>query len=136
MVPFAWAQAPSPDELMKPGPLGEAVQGKPDAPITLIEYASMTCSHCANFDTQVYPTLRSKYIDPGKVRYILREFPLDRLAAAGFMLARCAGDDKYFAMVDVLFKMQGQWAFVQDPLPALLAIASRLDFPRRASTNA
>jgi protein-disulfide isomerase len=132
LVPFAWAQAPSPDELMKPGPLGEAVQGKPDAPITLIEYASMTCSHCANFDTQVYPTLRSKYIDPGKVRYILREFPLDRLAAAGFMLARCAGDDKYFAMVDVLFKMQGQWAFVQDPLPALLAIAKQAGFSEKS----
>jgi protein-disulfide isomerase len=132
LVPFAWAQAPSPDELIKPGPLGEAVQGKPDAPITLIEYASMTCSHCANFDTQVYPTLRSKYIDPGKVRYILREFPLDRLAAAGFMLARCAGDDKYFAMVDVLFKMQGQWAFVQDPLPALLAIAKQAGFSEKS----
>lgn len=113
---------------MKPGPLPEQSQGKADAPVTLIEYASMTCSHCANFDTKVYPTLKSKYIDTGKVRYIMREFPLDPLAAAGFMLARCSGDDKYFAMVDVLFKMQSQWAFTNDPLQGLLAIAKQAGF--------
>jgi protein-disulfide isomerase len=116
------------EELMKPGPLPEQSQGKADAPVTLIEYASMTCSHCANFDTKVYPTLKSKYIDTGKVRYIMREFPLDPLAAAGFMLARCSGDDKYFAMVDVLFKMQSQWAFTNDPLQGLLAIAKQAGF--------
>ena len=77
MIPAASAQAPAPEEMIKPGPMTEAVQGKADAPITLIEYASMTCSHCANFDTQVYPTLKAKYIDTGKVRYIMREFPLD-----------------------------------------------------------
>lgn len=122
---FARAQTVSAAELMKPGPLPEQSQGNADAPVTLIEYASMTCSHCANFDTKVYPTLKSKYIDTGKVRYIMREFPLDPLAAAGFMLARCAGDDKYFAMIDVLFKMQAQWAFTNDPLQGLLAIAKQ-----------
>jgi protein-disulfide isomerase len=131
LVAAAWAQAPAPEEMMKPGPMTEAVQGKADAPITLIEYASMTCSHCANFDTQVYPTLKAKYIDTGKVRYIMREFPLDPLAAAGFMLARCAGDDKYFAMIDVLFKMQAQWAFVKEPMPALLAIAKQAGFSEK-----
>ncbi len=124
----ALAQAPSPEELMKPGPLAEESQGQADAPVTMIEYASMTCSHCANFDSQVYPALKSKYIDTGKVRYIMREFPLDPLAKAGFMLARCAGDDKYFAMIDVLFKMQAQWAFVKDPVPALLSIAKQAGF--------
>jgi len=132
LLPAAWAQAPAPEEMMKPGPMKEQVQGKADAPITLIEYASMTCSHCANFDTQVYPTLKAKYIDTGKVRYIMREFPLDPLAAAGFMLARCAGDDKYFAMIDVLFKMQGQWAFVKEPMPALLAIAKQAGFSEKS----
>lgn len=124
----AETQPVSTEELMKPGPLPEQSQGKADAPVTLIEYASMTCSHCANFDTKVYPTLKSKYIDTGKVRYIMREFPLDPLAAAGFMLARCSGDDKYFAMVDVLFKMQAQWAFTNDPLQGLLAIAKQAGF--------
>lgn len=128
VVGRAHAQAPSPEELMKPGPLPEESQGKADAPVTLIEYASMTCSHCANFDTQVYPTLKAKYIDPGKVRYIMREFPLDPLAAAGFMLARCAGEDKYFAMIDVLFRMQAQWAFTKNPIEGLLAIARQAGF--------
>ena len=127
----ALAQAPSAEELMNPGPLADAFQGKADAPVTMIEYASMTCSHCARFDTQVYPTLKSKYIDTGKVRYIMREFPLDPLAAAGFMLARCAGDDKYFPMIDVLFKMQAQWAFVKEPIPALLDIAKQAGFTEK-----
>jgi protein-disulfide isomerase len=127
----ALAQAPAAEELMNPGPLPERSQGKADAPVTMIEYASMTCSHCARFDTQVYPTLKSKYIDTGKVRYIMREFPLDPLAAAGFMLARCAGDDKYFPMIDVLFKMQSQWAFVKEPIPALLDIAKQAGFTEK-----
>jgi protein-disulfide isomerase len=123
---------PPPEELMKAGPLGEQAQGKDDAPITMLEYASMTCSHCARFATTVYPTLKSKYIDTGKVRYILREFPLDPLAAAGSMLARCAGNDKYFAVVEVLFETQPKWVFVKEPLPALLAIARQLGFTEQS----
>jgi protein-disulfide isomerase len=131
----AFAQTPaSPplEELMKAGPLGEESQGKADAPITMIEYASMTCTHCARFATTVYPALKTKYIDTGKVRYILREFPLDPLAAAGSMLARCAGDDKYFAVVEALFQTQPKWAFVKEPLPALLAIARQLGFSEQS----
>ena len=88
----ALAQAPSAADLAKPGPLGDVVMGKADAPVTIIEYASMTCGHCATFHNTTYPELKKKYIDTGKVKYILREFPLDPLAAAGFMLARCAGE--------------------------------------------
>jgi len=131
MLAPAFAQAPSNEELMQAGPLGEKMLGKADAPVTLIEYASMTCSHCANFDTKVFPTLKSKYIDAGKVRYLLREFPLDPLAAAGFMLARCA-DDKYYDVVDALFQTQQKWAFVRDPLPQLLAIAKQLGFTQQS----
>jgi len=127
----AFAQAPSSEELMQAGPLGEQVLGKADAPVTLIEYASMTCSHCANFAVKVYPTLKSRYIDAGKVRYILREFPLDPLAAAGFMLARCAGD-KYYDVIDALFQSQQKWAFVRDPLPQLLAVAKQLGFSQQS----
>jgi len=126
----AFAEAPK-EDLMAPGPLGEQAQGKSDAPITLIEYASMTCSHCANFAMKVYPELKSRYIDTGKVRYILREFPLDPVAAAGFMLARCVGDDKYFAMIDVLFKLQTKWAFVPNPKVGLLGIARQAGLPEK-----
>ena len=127
----AFAQAPSNEELMQPGPLGEKSLGSADAPITMIEYASMTCSHCANFDVKVFPTLKTKYIDPGKLRYMLREFPLDPLAAAGFMLARCSGD-KYYDVVDVLFQTQQKWAFTREPLPQLLAIAKQLGFTQQS----
>ena len=127
----AFAQAPSNEELMQPGPLGEQALGSAEAPVTLVEYASMTCSHCANFAVKVYPTLKSKYVDTGKVRYILREFPLDPLAAAGFMLARCAGD-KYYDVIDALFQTQQKWAFARDPLPQLLAVAKQLGFTEQS----
>jgi protein-disulfide isomerase len=79
--------------------------------VTIVEYASMTCPHCAAFEQNVLPMLKSKYIDAGKVRFVFREFPLDIKAAAASMLARCiAGDDaaKYFGTVDLLFKQQDQ----------------------------
>ena len=79
-----------------PGPLGDIAQGPADAKVTIIEYASLTCPHCATFHRDTYPALKSRYIDTGKVRYILREFPLDPLATAGFMLARCDGEQKYY----------------------------------------
>ena len=90
----------------------------------------MTCPHCAHFDEVTFPELKKRYIDTGKVRYILREFPLDTLAAAAFMLARCAGKDdpaKYFALVDTLFRQQQHWA-VQKPIPPLMAIAKQAGF--------
>jgi protein-disulfide isomerase len=117
------AQAPSAAELNEPGPLGDQVQGKADAPVTIIEYASMTCSHCATFHVQTYPQLKQKYIETGKVKYILREFPLDELAAGAFMVARCAGDGKYYDAIEAMFKGQQSWAFVRNPIPPLFAIA-------------
>lgn len=101
---------PSVAELMKPGPLPEMVMGSADAPNTIIEYASMTCPHCALFQKEVLPQIKSKYIDTGKAKYILREFPLDGLALAAFMVARCSGDDRYYPMVDALFETQPTWA--------------------------
>jgi protein-disulfide isomerase len=97
-------------ELMKPGPLEDIVIGSADAPNTIVEYASMTCGHCANFHTKVFPELKAKYIDTGKARFILREFPLDGLATAAFMVARCSGNDRYYPMVDGLFETQKTWA--------------------------
>ena len=117
-------------ELMAPGPLGEQSLGKDDAPVTIIEYASMTCPHCAHFHETVYPELKKRYIDTGKVRFIFREFPLDPLAAAGFMLARCGGKDKYFPMIETLFAQQKDWV-VQKPLEPLLAIAKQAGFTQQ-----
>jgi protein-disulfide isomerase len=107
------------DQLMAGEALPDIVQGANDAPVTIIEYASMTCTHCAAFHATTYQELKRKYIDTGKVRFILREFPLDQRAAAAFMLARCAGDDKRTAMVDFLFAQQKTWAFAEKPVEAL-----------------
>jgi protein-disulfide isomerase len=107
------------DQLMAENALPDIALGKDDAPVTIVEYASMTCSHCAAFYATTFPDLKSKYIDTGKVRFILREFPLDPLATAGFMLARCAGPDKRNAMVDLLFAQQKNWAFTEKPIEAL-----------------
>ena len=106
------------DELMAPGDLPDIVQGAADAPVTIVEYASMTCSHCAAFHHEVYPVLKKNYIDTGKTKFILREFPLDPLAAAAFMLARELGD-KRDAAVDLLFSQQKNWAFIDKPLDGL-----------------
>jgi protein-disulfide isomerase len=81
----------------------------------------MTCPHCAHFSATTFPELKKRYIDTGKVRFIFREFPLDRLALAGFVLARCAGPDKYFPIIETLFAQQRDWV-VQKPLQPLLAI--------------
>jgi protein-disulfide isomerase len=110
--------------LDQPGPLGDMAVGDEKAPITIIEYASMTCPHCAAFHANTYPELKKRYIDTGKVRFIFREFPLDQLALAAFLLARCAGPDKYFPMIETLFQQQQKWV-VQKPLAPLMAIAKQ-----------
>src|SRR6202167_6550859 len=99
----ALADEPTAEELAQAGPAGDVVLGSEKAPVTVIEYASMTCPHCAHFSETTFPELQKRYIDTGKVRYTLRAFPLDALAAAGFMIARCAGQDKYMPMGADLF---------------------------------
>ena len=118
------------EELMKPGPLAEMQIGRPDAPITVVEYASMTCSHCANFHNKVYPELKTKYIDTGKVRLIMREFPLDDRATGAAMLARCTGEGRSFALMSALFARQDEWAFVakESFVPELSKFARQAGF--------
>ncbi len=113
----AFAQGPS--GLLEPGPLPEKIFGAADAPVTVIEYASLTCHHCMNFHTRTWPDFKAKYVGTGKVRFIIREFPLDPLAMAGFMLARCAGEDKWYAVVDMFYKTQEGWAHSDKPLDGL-----------------
>ena len=110
----ASAQAAKPDvdveELMKTGELPDNVVGKSDAPITIIEYSSMTCPHCADFHKNVLPALKTKYIETGKVKYIVREFPLDNVAATAAMLSRCVEPAKFIDFVDLLYSRQDDWA--------------------------
>ena len=109
-------------EVLKPGPLPEMALGEANAPITVVEYMSMTCPHCAHFHNTTFEPIKQKYIDTGKVRFIVREFPFDPVATAAFMLARCnptkpaelAEPAAYFAMVSMLFKQQRAWAAPAD----------------------
>jgi protein-disulfide isomerase len=108
----AMAQDVDVAELAKPVPLGDIVLGSANAPVTMIEYASLSCGHCAAFHTGIYPTLKAEYIDTGKLRFIFREYPLDLQAAAASMVARCIGKDdpqKYHDAAGRLFATQDQW---------------------------
>ena len=117
--------------LMKPGELKELTLGNKEAKVTIIEYASMTCGHCAHFHKTVFPDLKKKYIDSGKVYFIMREFPLDNLAAAASMLARCSGKGKTFPLISVLFAKQKDWAFVKgSPIPPMFEIAKQAGFTK------
>ena len=118
-------------ELATASPLGDMALGAANAPVTIIEYASMTCPHCANFHKTTYPELKKKYIDTGKVRFIFREFPLDQLAAAAFMLARCGGKERYFPLIETLFEQQNDWV-VQRPLAPLQAISKQAGISEQA----
>jgi len=127
----AWAETFSVLELEAKGPLDDIPMGSATAPVTIIEYASMTCPHCAAFAVNTFPKLKEKYIDTGKVRFIMREYPLDGLAAAAFLLARCAGPEKYYPLIETLFAQQQKWA-VKDPIPPLLAIAKQAGFTQQS----
>ena len=109
---IADAIAQSGPDVAKPVSLPDMALGPANAPVTITEFASMTCPHCAAFNETVFPKIKSEYIDTGKIRYVFREFPLDIKAAAGSMLARCIAKDdagKYFAVIDMLFKQQNDW---------------------------
>jgi protein-disulfide isomerase len=110
LISGAFAQTAA--DVAKPQSLPDMALGPADAKVTITEYASMTCPHCAAFNEQVFPKIKAEFIDTGKVRYVFREFPLDIKAAAGSMLSRCIanGDgNKYFAVTDLLFKSQSDW---------------------------
>ncbi len=111
------AELPAPAELMS-----EMVLGDENAPITIIAYESMTCSHCASFHANTLPQLKKEYIDTGKAKLIFRDFPLDQLSLRAHMLARCAGKKHYFGMVEVIFRTQNDWARSSDPAQALAGI--------------
>jgi protein-disulfide isomerase len=117
----------------KPGSLPDIALGSAKAPVTIIEYSSITCPHCADFEENVFPMLRSKYIDTGKVRFVSREFPIDLKAAAASMLARCIGNgdtDKYFDALTMLFKQQNP--LVQQTLLTLNMVGKHFGMDEKA----
>jgi protein-disulfide isomerase len=131
MGPARADEGPSPADLAEAGPHGDFALGADKAPVTVIEYASMTCPHCAHFSETTFPELQKRYIDTGKVRFVLRTFPLDALAAAGFMLAICGGKDKYMPIVETLFAKQSDW-IVKEPVPPLKSIAKQFGFTEQS----
>jgi Protein-disulfide isomerase len=123
-------------EVLKPGPLPEMAIGEENAPVTIVEYMSMTCPHCATFHNNTFDEIKTKYVDTGKVRFIIREFPFDPRAAAAFMLARCTPSRpeepstpaQYFPMVSMLMKQQETWAAAEDGRAALLQMSKLAGF--------
>lgn len=114
--------------LNAPPEYGEMAMGPDTAKVTVIEYASATCPHCAAFHKETFPALKKEYIDTGKIRFVFREFPLNDAALAGFMLARCAPKEKYFPIMDVIYTTLAEWT--KDPLAGLGGIAQQAGFTK------
>jgi len=129
----ARAQNVSVDKLMAPGELPDVTLGSKDATVTIVEYASMSCPHCAAFHKTVLPKLKEKYIDTGKALLVMREFPLNEVAVAVSMITRCAGDnDKTAALIDVYFEHQDKWLVRGDIVPKLLDLAKQAGFTKES----
>ena len=103
--------------------VAEKVMGRDDAPVTMIEYSSLACPHCAAFHRDVLPKIKETYIGPGKVRLVYRDFPLGGLALVAAMVARCGGRQKYFGFIEVLYRSQAQWSRSDDPRRELARVA-------------
>ncbi|CDP51637.1 thioredoxin domain-containing protein [Paradevosia shaoguanensis] len=115
-------------KLLAPNGLPDKVLGPADAKVTVIEYASPTCPHCAVFSNDTLPEFMKQYVDTGKVRYILRPFVRNVLDAVVFLLAEAAGEDQYHNVVSTYFKTQDTWATSDKPRDAILVIAKQLGF--------
>ena len=124
------APAGNAKNILAPGPLSEIASGPADAKVTIVEYASMSCPHCAMFHTTVYPELKKKYVDTGKVRFIFREFPLNHIAFAASMLTRCVSDEKTKPLIEELFKRQNEWLVSGDALDRLFDVVKQAGFTK------
>ena len=124
--------APVMAELMKPGPLGEKVLGNASAPDIIIEYASLTCPICQAFHLTTYPRVKKELIDTGKVRYIIREYPIGRSAGAAAIIARCAPEKDYFVLYDKFLRQQNKWISQKVRPDAIYKIAAQTGMTRQA----
>jgi protein-disulfide isomerase len=130
---FAQASVNMADVLAAPNQLTpDLVYGPADARVTIVEYASTTCSHCARFHTDIFPEFKKKYVDTGRVRFIFRNFVLNPLDAAASMLSYCGPAERRGAFVDFLFQQQEKWAFTQTPLDSLLTMARQAGFTQES----
>jgi protein-disulfide isomerase len=120
------------DELLNPGPVPDLPLGQADAPVTVVEYASLTCSHCGEFHKDTFPEVKKRYIDTGKIRFIFRDFPLDQFATAGAMLGRCAGDEKYHAVSAAFFDQQDALRAAPEPFAWLQSFAKQVGFTQES----
>jgi protein-disulfide isomerase len=117
-------------ELLQPGPLGDRSLGNPNAPVTVIEYVSLTCPHCASFHRDVFPRVKREYIDTGKIRFIVREFPIGRSAGNAAIANRCAPEDKYFQLLGALLARQSEWVSQEVRLDAIYGVAKSVGMSR------
>ena len=124
---LAWAEEVDVAAALRP-----RVEGDPNAKLTMIEYSSLTCPHCAQFHTTVMPAIKKEFVDSGKVRFVYRDFPLDGTALGAAMIARCAGRDSFFGFIDTFYAAQAQWAAASDPMVALANLARLGGMPKKA----
>ena len=117
-------------DIMQPGPLPEMALGRPEAPVTIIKYASLTCPHCRSFHAKVFPELKRTYIDTGKVRFILREFPIGKQSGSATIALRCAKPEKYFDLYGKFLSQQASWVSQEVRLDPIYAIAKQVGMTR------
>lgn len=123
-------QNPTVADIMAPSPLPEMSWGRPDAPVTIVQYASLTCPHCRNFHEKTYPELKRRLIDTGKVRYILREFPIGKTSGNATIALRCAPPDKYLELYGKFMEQQSSWVSQEVRLDAIYAVARQVGMTR------
>jgi protein-disulfide isomerase len=122
---------PSIEEIMKPGDLPEMALGRPDAPVTIVQYASMTCPYCRKFQVEAFPVLKREYIDTGKVRYVLRaEFPIGKQSGLATIALRCAPPQKYFELYEKLMLQQASWVSQEVRPDPILKVAAQVGMTR------
>ncbi|HVZ06159.1 DsbA family protein [Hyphomicrobium sp.] len=117
-------------DIMAPSPLPEMSWGSPTAPVTIVQYMSLTCPHCRHFHETVYPELKRRFIDTGKVRYILREFPIGKTSGNATIALRCAPPDKYLELYGKFMKQQASWVSLEVRLDAIYAVARQVGMTR------
>ncbi len=129
------ANTPPPDNVLKPGPLGDHVMGKANAPVTVIEYASWSCPHCRYFELHEFPKFKREFIDTGKVRYVIREFPIGHASGHAAIINHCAPPGKYFTLYHDFMAHQAEWVSQEVRLDAIYGVAKRVGMTRAQFDN-